>query len=280
MTNFYKLYDLTSGLFMLQALFGNRNVERILLFLFVNESGYGKQIENQLRIPLTPIQKALLRLEKGGIVQSSYQGKTRVYQLNPAYSLRQELESLLKKAYTLLSPSEKKQYCLIHKPRMSAKDEGKRERDRSEQLLIFWERLSQVKQLSCTTKSKQGEVLFKSGKADVTAISSHPHTLIFQERGFWFFDSVPHTAFSNSFRWTLDLKASLITLEHLRYGMNHPVFLFHFTSNEAGGLESVDPHLCGDDTYLGHIFFEPKGIFFNWRILGPQKNEELIYHYF
>lgn len=93
---------------MLKSLFGNRNVERILLFLFVNERCYGTQLQTLLRVPLTPIQKALLRLEKEGILQSDYEGKTRIYRFHPSCPLRWELEALLKKAYTLLPPQEKK----------------------------------------------------------------------------------------------------------------------------------------------------------------------------
>lgn len=60
---------------MLASLFGNRNLERILLFLFVNETCYGNQLQSLLHVPLTPIQRALERLERGGVVQSYYQGR-------------------------------------------------------------------------------------------------------------------------------------------------------------------------------------------------------------
>lgn len=93
---------------MLKSLFGNRNVERILLFLLVNEKCYGTQIQTLLRVPLTPVQKALARLEKEGVVSSRFEGKTRIYRFNPTFPLRFELETLLKKAYTLLPSQEKK----------------------------------------------------------------------------------------------------------------------------------------------------------------------------
>jgi hypothetical protein len=87
---------------MLDVSCGNKNVQKILLFLFVNGKCYGTQLHHLLKSSLTPIQKALLRLEKGGIILSNYEGKTRLYQFNPAYPLLTELEQLLKKAYTLL----------------------------------------------------------------------------------------------------------------------------------------------------------------------------------
>ncbi len=265
---------------MLKSLFGNRNVERILLFLLVNEKCYGAQIQSLLRVPLTPVQKALSRLEKEGVISSRYEGKTRIYQFNPAYPLRPELETLLKKAYTLLPSQEKKAYCFLHKPKLSAQEEGKRERNHKNELLEFWERLSKVQRLSFSAKSRQAdETTLKTGKAEVAVSAPSPTVLVFQEKGYWFLDQLPETAFSNSFRWTLDLKTSFITLEHLRYGPSNPVFLFHLAPTHPQLLESVDAHLCADDTYLGSLSWNQKSIEFQWRILGPRKNDELTYHY-
>ncbi|NGX47756.1 MAG: hypothetical protein K1000chlam3_01139 [Chlamydiae bacterium] len=261
---------------MIQALFGNRNIERILFFLFVNERCYGTQLQTLLEVPLTPIQKALFRLEKNGILESHYEGKIRIYQFNPSFPLRWELESLLKKAYTLLPSQEKKRYCFIHKQKYRAH----RERNRKKELSAFWERLLKVQQLSLVAKSRQGEEKsIKTGKAEIFVNLPAPSILTFQEKGYWFSGEHPDTSFNNTFRWTLDLKASLITLEHLRHGANRPVFLFHLTPIKPNRLESVDAHLCGEDTYLGSVAWNPEQIAFHWRIIGPHKNDELIYHY-
>jgi hypothetical protein len=266
---------------MLGALTGNRNVERVLLFLFVNERGYGTQIQSLLQVPLTPVQKALIRLEKEGVLNSYPEGKTRLYQFNPFYPLRLELEALLKKAYTLLSPQEKKRFCFIHKPRLRLKEEGEREKHRRKELDLFWHTLGKTHRLSFSAKSRQnGEDSTKIGEAEVVVTSPTPTTLIFQEKGTWLSEQLPEGAFSNSFRWTLDLKTALITVEHLRYGAAHPVFLFHLTPTESHTLESVDAHLCGEDTYLGNIVWSPTNINFYWRIIGPHKNNRLTYHYF
>jgi hypothetical protein len=264
---------------MLTGIFSNRNIERILFFLFINERCYPSQIQSLLKVPLTPVQKALHRLEKAGIIESRYEGKTRIYQFRPSYPLRLELETVLKKAYTLLPPQEKKRYCFIHKPRLRFKEELLRDRAKNKELQAFWERLGQVQQLSFSAKERHGEAQStKIGKADVIVISN-PSSYVFQEKGTWFHDKLPDTGFSNSFRWTLDLNASLITLEHLRYGPAHPVFLFHLTPTHSHILESVDAHLCADDTYLGNIVWNAQGIDLHWRIIGPHKNNHLIYHY-
>jgi hypothetical protein len=255
---------------------GNRNVERILLFLFVNEKCYGTQIQMLLQVPLTPVQKALERLEKGGIIQSHFEGKIRIYQFRSDYPLRSELEMLLKKAYSLLPVQEKKGYCFIHQPKvkLDARDLGARS-----ELQAFWEKLSQVKRLHFSAKSKHKEDrVIKTGKATVV-IAETPTTLVFQEKGTWIVDDLPGPAFTNSFRWSLDINRGLIALEHLRYGPNHPVFLFHLAPKQSGVLEAVDSHLCAEDAYLGNITWSGKSIRFHWRIIGPRKNDELLYLY-
>lgn len=265
---------------MLQGVFGSKSVARILLFLFVNERCYATQIHSLLEGALTPIQKALLRLEKEGILVSHYEGKQRIYEFNSNYPLRQELELLLKKSYTLLSSQEKKCYCFIHRSKKVFKEEMEDKQMKKAALLAFWEKLLTVKELSFSAKSKRGESLStKFGKASVEVISSSSSTLIFQEKGVWFDEKRPDSVFNSSFRWTLDLKSLLITLEHLRYGSAHPVFLFHLTPSQPFALESVDAHLCSADTYLGNIVWDRSHIDFYWRIIGPLKNDQLTYHY-
>lgn len=265
---------------MLHGLINNKSIERILLFLFVNDTCYGTQLQTLLSCPLTPLQKALSRLEEDGVIYSFFEGKIRMYRFNPTYPLRAELEILLKKAYTLLTPQEKKNYCYIHKPRLSAQDESKRERNRRSELISFWKKLSSVTKLLTSAKQREGDSpSTQSGKAEVKVIAPSETTLIFQEKGHWVSDDFPSTSFSNSFRWTLDISASLISLEHLRYGATHPVFLLHFTPTKKRLLESVDAHLCAEDTYLGNISWDAHSIDFHWRIIGPKKNQQLLYHY-
>lgn len=137
-----------------------------------------------------------------------------------------------------------------------------------------------MQKLSFSTKSRQGEeIAIKTGRAEVAVSTPSSTSIIFQEKGYWFLDHLPENAFSNSFRWTLDLKASFVTLEHLRYGPANPVFLFHLAPTQPNLLESVDAHLCADDTYLGNLVWDSKSVEFQWRILGPRKNDELVYHY-
>lgn len=264
--------------FMLEVLCGNKNVQRILIFLFVNGKCYGTQLHRELKTPLTPIQKALKRLENGRLIISYYEGKTRIYQFNPVYPLLKELEELLKKAYTLLPAHEKKSYYVV---RNDFSMQSTNKESKTQVLLAFWEKLLSVTQLTfhAKTNSKDENGWNGKGRGEVVSSKNGPNILIFNEKGTWQGKQGVDVGFSNVFRWTLDFNAIMISLEHLRRGSEHPVFLFHLTPSGKYSLSSVDSHLCEGDTYFGQIHFDNYTIRLNWRVIGPKKNEELDYYY-
>lgn len=263
---------------MLKSLCGNKNVQKILIFLFVNGKCYGTQLHRLLKTPLTPLQKALLRLEKGGIISSYYEGKTRLYQFNPAYPLLAELEPLLKKVYTLLPPQEKKQYSFVRK---EGSVKGLSPEEQRQVLRDFWERLSFVNQMTfnAISKSKEEGGWNGKGRGDVIVGKESDTVLLFNEKGTWKGQSGKEIDFSNVFRWTLDIDSGMISLEHLRRGLNHPVFLFHLIPSGKHTLTSLDSHLCEGDTYFGQILCDQRNLRLNWRVIGPKKNEEIDYYY-
>jgi hypothetical protein len=260
---------------MYEALFGNRTVQKILIFLFVNGRCYGTQLHRALHAPLTPIQKALLRLEKGGLITSYFEGKTRLYQFNPAFPLLSELELLLKKAYTLLPAHEKKEYYIIKEESSVA--------NKLQILLAFWEKLATVSQLTFNAKSKGdsgGESGWNGkGRGEVAIVKEGGNRLTFNEKGSWQGKQGGDVSFRNVFRWTLDRGAGVIALEHLRRGPDHPVFLFHLAPSGNHSLSSLDSHLCEGDVYFGQIQFDRYSLCLNWRVIGPKKNEEIVYYY-
>ncbi len=146
---------------MLEGLFGNKNIERVLIFLFVNGTCYGSQLQRAFHVPLTPLQNALERLEEGGILTSHYEGKTRLYQFNPTYPLLNELELLLKKRYTLLSGPEKKEYYV---PKEEHTQEFSNLMDQKKVLFVFWEKLMTVRKLIFIAKTKSKEETGWSGR--------------------------------------------------------------------------------------------------------------------
>jgi hypothetical protein len=259
---------------MLDGLCGNKNIQKVLLFLFVNNKCYGTQLQRLLKTPLTSLQNALARLEKGSVVISYCEGKTKLYQLNPAYPLLSELELLLKKAYTLLPSQDKKLYSLVQQETFERKFQ-------EPQLIPFWNRLQAVKQFTrlAQSRSRDENGWNGQGKGAVLINKSSDTVLVFHERGSWQVKQGQDISFSNTFRWTLDRDAGMISLEHLRLGPDQPVFLFHLTPTGNNLLASVDSHLCEEDVYLATVPWDRHSIRLNWRVIGPNKNEEMEYCY-
>lgn len=259
---------------MLKFIFGCKSIERILFFLLVNEKCYAHQLHRTLCIPLTPIQKALTRLEEGEILISSVEGKIKTFQFNSQYPLLNELEMLLKRAFHLLEPHEKKQYYYL-KP--SKPNESKQD---FELLQDIWDQLVNISSVTLIAKSHSKSIVqwCRKGKGKVM-VKNEASQLTFYEAGSWYGDSEQLQNYSNCFRWTLNHHEKMISLEHLRLGEQKPVFLFHLIPMKTNSLESLNPHLCGEDSYFGWVHYNPLFIQLNFKTIGPKKNEEVEYIY-
>lgn len=97
---------------MVEALFGNKTAERVLLYLVNYKSGYATKISKTFKISLSMVQKQLDKLEGGGILASRLEGKTRVYQFNPRFFLKDELLLLLNRALGFISEEERNKYYM------------------------------------------------------------------------------------------------------------------------------------------------------------------------
>jgi hypothetical protein len=107
---------------MLETLFGNPNIERVLFYLQRFGEGYPRAIAANFDVPLTPIQQQLRRLEQGSLVVSRLVGRTRVFQINPRYPFKKELEALLATAFQALPETQiKKYYMQRTRPRRQGK---------------------------------------------------------------------------------------------------------------------------------------------------------------
>ena len=95
---------------MLESLFGNPVIEKILFFLIANEETYPSQLKNIFQSPLYSFQRAFARLEKGGAIVSHREGKTLIYQFNPRYPFLNELKAFLQKAYDFLPQEMREKY--------------------------------------------------------------------------------------------------------------------------------------------------------------------------
>jgi hypothetical protein len=257
---------------MLSSLLGSKNIEKILYFLLINEKCYGTQMHRLLNTPLTPLQKGLLKLEKAGVIQSLYEGKTRYYRFNPVYPLKKELENLLRKGYEMLPIQDKRAYYIpennfAQSPLMSFKQA-------QDCLLKCWSQLKSVEQLQTHAKSST-DTHGKQGRAEVKVVEESPSVIYFHESGVWQVENGREIQFSNTLRWTLDLGSGTISLEHLRHGAGKPVFLFHLKPKKEMLLSSIDSHLCGSDAYFGQVQVGPNFLQLSWKILGPKKNDRI-----
>jgi len=107
---------------MLEPLFGNSVVEKILFYLLVYEDGYTRGIANAFRIHVNGVAQQLKRLEDGGIIVNQKKGSIRLYTFNPGYPFLAELKNLLQKAMDVLPQEEiEKYYRMRTRPRRKGK---------------------------------------------------------------------------------------------------------------------------------------------------------------
>lgn len=95
---------------MLESLLGAPVIEKVLFYLLLNQKCYPSQMREVFQTPLYSFQRALVRLEKGGIIVSHREGKTLIYQFNPRYPFLNELKAFLEKAYQFLPEEIRKKY--------------------------------------------------------------------------------------------------------------------------------------------------------------------------
>ena len=107
---------------MLEALFGNIVVEKVLLFIFVYGDGYARKISKVYGIPVNGVLQQLQRLENGGIIAGQNKGRTRLYMFNPRYPFLKELKGLLQRAIDVLPQAEIERYYRMRtRPRRKGK---------------------------------------------------------------------------------------------------------------------------------------------------------------
>jgi hypothetical protein len=107
---------------MLEGLIGTEDGERVLLFLAARGSGYGRQIADYWQTNIYGIQRQLERFEQAGILVQRPVGRTRLYEWNPRWAFREELQAMLGKAIDFLPNNEQQRLLESRKrPRRKAK---------------------------------------------------------------------------------------------------------------------------------------------------------------
>lgn len=76
---------------MLETIFGNATIEKVLLYLQNYNEGYASEIASTFSVSLSVVQKQLKRLEDGGVIVSQLKGRTRIFLWNDKQNLDQSL---------------------------------------------------------------------------------------------------------------------------------------------------------------------------------------------
>jgi len=77
---------------------GAESQEKILLYLLLRGTGYGKAIAEFFGLSTNSVHKQLIRLEEDSVVVGRSVGRLREYQLSPSYPFSASLRELLKSA--------------------------------------------------------------------------------------------------------------------------------------------------------------------------------------
>ena len=102
--------------------FGSQTRTRVLLALSLLEETYARELARALEISLSVLQKAILGLERDGLVAVRKVGRTRVITLNPRYFASRELLALLNR----LAEPENDLRAAVAKLRKRPRRSGKR----------------------------------------------------------------------------------------------------------------------------------------------------------
>ncbi|MBC8136246.1 MAG: hypothetical protein H8F28_10195 [Fibrella sp.] len=141
----------------------------------------------------------------------------------------------------------------------------------------LWQGLQRVRTVEFVTHGTSATGWSGGGSGVVTVESPSSTVLVFRESGIWRPTGGRDLRFHNVYRWTCFDKS--VRLEHLRFGDEHPVFLFDLAPDPDGIWSSLTPHLCRQDTYTARLRQEEAVLFLAWTITGPEKREEIAYKY-
>lgn len=93
------LVIMVRAMFLLKGILRAESQEKILIYITLNGSGYGKAVADFFGLSQNSVQKQLIRLEEDGVIVGRSIGQLREYTFNPRYLFLEELKALLQKAY-------------------------------------------------------------------------------------------------------------------------------------------------------------------------------------
>src|SRR5690242_17818145 len=109
-------------------------------------------------------------------------------------------------------------------------------------LTEVWDQLCRVRALSFVARSASPTGWNGKGRGTVIVEPIADDVIIYRESGVWRPGGGRDLRFTNVFRWSL--ASEVVHLEHLRFGVDNPVYLFDLAMQGERELSSVLSHVC------------------------------------
>ena len=108
---------------MLEALFGNQTVAKLLLYLENYGEGTPSGIARTFQMNKTRVYRQLLRLEAGDILVARSSENLRIFTINPRLLVKRDLKAILRKYLNAMPKSEfDKYFSERRRPRRTGKN--------------------------------------------------------------------------------------------------------------------------------------------------------------
>ena len=141
----------------------------------------------------------------------------------------------------------------------------------------LWSDLARVRSLRFVAQSGSATGWTGIGQGTVVVEAIGEDVQTFTESGTWQTEAGRELRFHNVYRWTRT--EPTLRLEHLRFGVDHPVYLFDLAQTGDREWRSVSPHLCSEDRYSA-VLHVGESLLLHWEVVGPTKQEVIEYDYF
>ena len=107
---------------MLEAIFGNKTAEKVLLHIYHYGEIHARAIADDYSVVVNPIRNQIERFENAGILVGKDAGRTRLYSFNPKSPFIKPLTELLKIVYESIPIEERE---VIYSTRRRPRKKGK-----------------------------------------------------------------------------------------------------------------------------------------------------------
>jgi DNA-binding transcriptional ArsR family regulator len=101
--------------------FGSQTRTRLLLSLELLGQSYARELARLLRVSLSVVQKALVSLERDGLISGRLVGRTRLFQINPQYFAAEQLRALIARLLVVDRDLKARAADLRRRPRRTGK---------------------------------------------------------------------------------------------------------------------------------------------------------------